>query len=81
MKMQDQDRFGILKLHRRQCIEYGSSVNFILMFVGILTCVKYFDVGVIEAIFILLVSRMLFQSFQRYCVELLYINTNDVQKV
>ncbi len=78
MLMEESDRFGFLKLHRRQCIEYFLSINFILIFIIILALVKYFNINVVEAIFALLLSRMLFQALQRYCIEILYINSKSV---
>lgn len=80
LKMNDLDRFGFFKLHRRQCIEYFISINFIVMFIVILIIVKYFDIGIVEAIFALLISRMFFQALQRYCVEILYINGQSITK-
>lgn len=80
MSMKDSDRFGVFKLHRRQCIEYFLSVNYILIFIVILILVKYFSLNVIEAIFSLLITRMLFQALQRYCVESLYLNSQSICK-
>lgn len=73
--MKDGDRTYYFKLHRKQCIEYATSANFILVFVAILIQVMYLKMGVIIAIYVLLISRMLFQALQRYCIELMYIDT------
>lgn len=78
LSMSDADRFGFFKLHRKQCIEYFLSVNFILTFIAILSLVQYFNLGVVKAIFTLLISRMLFQALQRYCIENLYINGKSI---
>lgn len=69
----DHDRIGIFQLHRRQYIEYTSSVNFIFIFIVLALQVKYFDIGVFEALFVLLLSRLIFQAVQRFSVENLYI--------
>ena len=74
--MKDTDRTHYFKLHRKQCIEYATSANFILVFVVILTQVMYLGMGVIVAIYVLLMSRMLFQALQRYCIELMYIDVD-----
>jgi hypothetical protein len=69
----DHDRIGLFQLHRRQYIEYTSSVNFIFIFIALALQVKYFDIGVFEALFVLLLSRMMFQAVQRFSFENLYI--------
>lgn len=69
----DQDRIGTFKLHRRQYIEYTSSINFVFVFIVLAVQVKYFDIGVFEALFVLLLSRMMFQAVQRFSVENLYV--------
>ena len=72
----DQDRVGLFQLHRRQYIEYTSSVNFVFIFIVLALQAKYFDIGVFEALFVLLLSRMIFQAMQRFSVENLFIVTH-----
>jgi hypothetical protein len=72
----DHDRIGVFQLHRRQYIEYTSSVNFIFIFIVLALQVKYFDIGVFEALFVLLLSRMIFQAVQRFSVENLFTVTH-----
>lgn len=69
----DDDRIGLFFLHRRQYIEYISSMNFIFIFVTLALQVKYFEIGVFEALFIILLSRMMFQAMQRFSFENLHI--------
>ncbi|MCO5784791.1 hypothetical protein DHB74_00300 [Pseudomonas sp. G11-1] len=69
----DHDRLTFLKLHRRQFIDYVSSANFLLVFAVLAIELIYFDMGVYAAIFLLLVSRMVFQALNRFSVESLYI--------
>lgn len=70
---EDHDRLTFLKLHRRQFIEYISSANFLVVFAVLALELVYFDMGVYTAIFLLLVSRMVFQALNRFSVESLYI--------
>lgn len=72
-KAEDHDRLTFLKLHRRQFIEYISSANFLVVFAVLALELVYFDMGVYTAIFLLLVSRMVFQALNRFSVESLYI--------
>src|SRR5690554_819157 len=70
---EDHHRLTFLKLHRRQFIEYISSANFLVVFAILAVELVYFDMGVYTAIFLLLVSRMVFQALNRFSVESLYI--------
>lgn len=70
---EDHDRLTFLNLHRRQFIEYISSANFLVVFAVLAIELVYFDMGVYTAIFLLLVSRMVFQALNRFSVESLYI--------
>lgn len=72
----DHDRIGIFRLHRRQYIEYTSSVNFIFIFIVLAIQAKYFDIGVFEALFVLLLSRMMFQAVQRFSFENIHITSH-----
>ncbi|MCK2183034.1 hypothetical protein [Halomonas getboli] len=72
----EHDRIGFFKLHRRQYIEYFSSVNFIFVFVVLVGQIKLMDIGVFEALFVLLMSRMLFQAVQRFSFENIYISSH-----
>jgi len=70
----DEDkRLTVFRLHRRQFIEYIASSNFLLVFFFLAVSVKYFGLGVISAVLILLVARMIFQAVQRFSVESLYL--------
>lgn len=69
----DHERIGFFRLHRRQFIEYVSSLNFVFIFAVLAVQVKYFDLGVFEALFVFLLSRMMFQAMQRFSVENLYV--------
>lgn len=75
VNLKDEDRIGVLKLHRRQYIEYFSSIGFIAIFALLVLQIMYLDQGILTAVFILLVSRMLFQAMQRYSVEAIYIES------
>lgn len=70
---EDHHRLTKLKLHRRQFIDYISSANFLVVFVILAAQLVYFDMGVYTAIFLLLVSRMVFQALNRFSVESLYL--------
>lgn len=70
---EDHHRLTFLKLHRRQFIEYISSANFLVVFAVLTLQLVYFGMGVYTAIFLLLVSRMVFQALHRFSVESLYI--------
>lgn len=72
----DNDRIGLFRLHRRQYIEYTSSINFIFVFITLAIQAKYFGIGVFEALFITLLSRMMFQAVQRFSFENLHIRSN-----
>jgi hypothetical protein len=69
----DHDRIGFFRLHRRQYIEYISSINSVFIFMVLALQVKYFDIGVFEALFVMLLSRMMFQAVQRFSIENIYI--------
>jgi hypothetical protein len=69
----DNDRLTFLKLHRRQFIEYISSANFMLVFAALAIELAYFDLSIYSAIFLLLLSRIVFQALNRFSVESLYI--------
>ncbi|MBZ0333218.1 hypothetical protein [Marinobacter sp. AL4B] len=71
--VEDHHRVTFLKLHRRQFIEYISSSNFLIVFAVLTIEMAYFDMGVYTGIFLLLVSRMVFQALNRFSVESLYI--------
>lgn len=70
---EDHDRLTFLKLHRRQFIDYISSANFLFVFAALAVELVYFNMGVYTAIFLLLVSRMVFQALNRLSVESLYL--------
>lgn len=70
---EDQHRLTFLQLHRRQFIEYISSANFLIVFAVLAFQLVYFGMGVYSAIFLLLVSRMVFQALNRFSIESLYI--------
>lgn len=69
----DHDRLTFLNLHRRQFIEYISSANFLVVFAILAAELIYFGMGIYTAIFLLLISRMVFQALNRFSVESLYI--------
>ncbi|MDR5902782.1 hypothetical protein [Halomonas icarae] len=69
----DQGRVGVFRLHRRQYIEYFTSMNFVIVFMLLAAQVSYSYIGIFEALFVILLSRMMFQSMQRFSVENLYI--------
>lgn len=70
---EDHHRLTFLKLHRRQFIDYVSSANFLVVFAVLALELVYFDMSVYTAIFLLLVSRMVFQALNRFSVESLYL--------
>lgn len=72
----DDDRIGLFRLHRRQYIEYASSVNFIFVFITLALQARYFEIGVFEALFIILLSRMMFQAIQRFSFENIHIRNH-----
>lgn len=69
----DHERIGFLRLHRKQYIEYLSSISFIAIFAVLAFQLKFTNIGVFQALFILLISRMVFQSVQRFSMENIYI--------
>lgn len=69
----DKDRLTFLKLHRRQFIEYISSANFLIIFAVLAVQLIFFDMTIYSAIFMLLVSRMVFQALSRFSMESLYL--------
>ena len=73
LSAEDHHRLTFLKLHRRQFIDYISSANFMVVFAVLALELVFFDMGVYTAIFLLLVSRMVFQALNRFAVESLYI--------
>ncbi|QEM80771.1 hypothetical protein [Halomonas binhaiensis] len=68
----DDDRIGVFNLHRRQYIEYIFSISFITVFLFLSTQVYFYHMGIFEAIFVLLVSRMILQAAQRFSMENIY---------
>lgn len=70
---EDHHRLTFLKLHRRQFIDYISSANFLVVFAVLAFELVYLDMSLYTAIFLLLVSRMVFQALNRFSVESLYI--------
>lgn len=72
-QVEDHHRLTFLRLHRRQFIEYISSANFLVVFAVLAIQLVFFDLGMYSAIFLLLVSRMVFQALNRFSVESLYI--------
>ncbi|GED41746.1 hypothetical protein [Cobetia marina] len=71
--VKEHDRIGILRLHRKQYIEYLSSVSFIAIFAMLALQVEINNIGVFNALFLLLIGRMIFQSVQRFSMENIYI--------
>lgn len=67
------ERLTIFKIHRKQFIEYISSANFILIFFVI--SFQFYSKGgdVYSAIFVLLVSRLIFQGLSRFSIESIHI--------
>ena len=78
---QEQDRITWFNLHRRQFVEYLTSVNFIFVFLILAFQIKFFNSGVFEALFILVLSRMMFQSVQRFAFENMYVASHFRWKV
>lgn len=72
----EHDRIGLFQLHRRQYIEYISSANFVLVFIVLALQIKHFDIGVFEALFVLLLSRMIFQAVQRFSIGNLFMTSS-----
>ncbi|MGM0565005.1 MAG: hypothetical protein ACQES2_11785 [Pseudomonadota bacterium] len=67
------DRLTFLKLHRRQFVEYFSSLNFLLSFALIAFFMVYHGLGVYLSIFALLLCRLLFQALNRFTIDSFYI--------
>lgn len=69
----DDDRVGVFNLHRRQYIEYIFSISFISVFLFLSVQVYLYNMGVFEAIFVLLISRMILQATQRFSMENIHV--------
>lgn len=69
----DEDRVGPLKLHKRQVIEYISSINFMLVFCLLVIQIYLFGMGVYSSVFLLLLFRQTFQALQRFSIENMHI--------
>lgn len=65
----DTHRISWFKLHRRQFVEYICSACFLLSFSALAVAVINFEHGIYSTIFILLLSRTLFQALQRFSLE------------
>jgi len=67
------DRLTILKLHRRQYIEYISSSNFLIVFCVLAYELSFEGLGIYSAIFLVLLARMVFQALNRFSIEGIYV--------
>ena len=65
----DGDRLTWFKLHRKQCIEYLVSANFIFVFVALGAQLFFREIGIYEGMFLLLLSRLVFQALQQFTNE------------
>lgn len=73
LKSRQGDRLTFLKLHRRQFVDYVSSTNFLLVFALIAGLLIMDHIGVYSAVFLLLISRLVFQALNRFTNESLFI--------
>lgn len=65
----DSDRVTFLRLHRRQLSEYVTTGSFLVYFFS-LAYMAYLDLtGIFVAVFMLLLSRLMFQSVNRFSME------------
>lgn len=65
----DHARLTIFRVSPKQFVEYSSSLSFILYFFVIVYDVWFFDLGIFSAIFLVLLSRVTFQSLNRLLGE------------
>ncbi len=77
--IKEEDRVTFLKLHRRQFVEYITSANFLLIFGCLVLQFMYSDIDIYVGIFLLLMSRMVFQSLNRFSLESIQL-TNILPK-
>ena len=68
-----ENRVSFLKLKHNQFIEYFSSANFLVIFGLLVVQASYMDLGLFSAIFLLLLSRMLFRALSGFSVNSLNI--------
>lgn len=70
----DDTRITVLKLHKRQFVEYIASSNYLIVFALLVLQMYLAADGIYGAILALLLSRQLFQAVQRFAVENTYIS-------
>jgi len=68
-----EDRISFLRLKHNQFIDYFASANFLLIFGLLVFQAGYMGLGLFSAIFLLLLSRMLFRALSSFSVNGLYI--------
>ncbi|MDO6786208.1 hypothetical protein Q4589_01240 [Cobetia marina] len=69
----DTERLTVFKLHKRQFIEYISSINYLFIFALLVLIMTVYESNVYSVILALLLSRQAFQALQRFSIENLYI--------
>ncbi|ART63941.1 hypothetical protein [Kushneria marisflavi] len=70
----DDTRITILKLHKRQFVEYIASSNYLIVFALLVVQMYLVSGEIYGAILALLLSRQLFQAVQRFSIENIYFS-------
>jgi len=68
-----EDRVSFLRLKHNQFIDYFASANFLIIFGLLVFQAGYMGLGLFSAIFLLLLSRMLFRALSGFSANGLYI--------
>lgn len=64
-----ENRVSFLKIKHKQFIEYFSSANYLVVFIFLVYQSFFIGIGLFSAIFILLLSRMMFRAFSGFMVS------------
>lgn len=70
----DDTRITVLRLHKRQFVEYIASSNYLVVFALLVLQMYLAADGIYGAILALLLSRQLFQAVQRFSIENIYFS-------
>lgn len=73
LRVKESERLTFLGLHRRQFVEYVSSSNYLLVFVVLVIEAVVGGPHIYATIFLLLLSRMVFQALNRFSVESIHL--------
>lgn len=73
LRAKDSERLTFLGLHRRQFVEYVSSCNYLLVFAVLVVEALVGEPHIYATIFLLLLSRMVFQALTRFSLESIHL--------